>query len=304
MRSANPAYLAVAALVLLSLVWGYNWVVMKEVLRYADPFDFSAYRTLLGATALFIVVLLKRWPLSMPAIREVALLGLVQTGVFTALIQWALVSGGAGKTAVLVYAMPFWLFPMAAIVLGERVRGRQWAVIALAACGLLLILEPWRAQGSVTSSVLALGAGMTWALATILAKRLRARHAVDLLSLTAWQMLIGASALCIVAYLHPSSQPIDPTPYFFAALAYNALAATALAWWLWLFILQHLSTGVAGLSALGVPIVGVLGGWIELGERPSGPELTGMLLIALALAMNSVWSVMQARRIRRAGTAV
>lgn len=301
MRSVSPTHLAVAALLLLSLVWGYNWVVMKQVLRYADPFDFSAYRTLLGAAALFIVVWLKRRPVSIAAMREVAVLGLVQTAIFTALIQWALVSGGAGKTAVLVYAMPFWLFPMAAIFLGERIRRRQWLVIALAACGLVLILEPWRAEGSVTGSVLALAAGVSWALATILAKRLRARHEVDLLSLTAWQMLIGALALCIVAYIVPSTQPIDPTFYFFAALAYNAMAATALAWWLWLFILQHLSAGVAGLSALCVPIVGVLGGWIELGERPSGPELTGMLLIALALAINSVWSVMQARRLRRAG---
>ena len=50
---------AFAALALLSLIWGYNWVVMKEVLHYTDPFDFTAVRTLLGAASLFAVMLIR-----------------------------------------------------------------------------------------------------------------------------------------------------------------------------------------------------------------------------------------------------
>jgi len=57
MLSVRPARLAVVALLLMSLIWGYNWVVMKQVIRYVDPFDFSAIRTLLAAVALFTVVI-------------------------------------------------------------------------------------------------------------------------------------------------------------------------------------------------------------------------------------------------------
>ena len=37
-------YLAIGALTLIALVWGYNWVVMKLGLRYAQPFTFAALR--------------------------------------------------------------------------------------------------------------------------------------------------------------------------------------------------------------------------------------------------------------------
>ena len=53
---------------------------------------------------------------------------------------------------------------------------------------------------------------------------------------------------------------------------------------------------MAGLSALGIPMIGALAGWIELGERPNASEFTGMALIVGALAMISLWSLVQARR--------
>ncbi|TMW75779.1 DMT family transporter, partial [Thauera sp. UPWRP] len=136
--------------------------------------------------------------------------------------------------------------------------------------------------------------GVTWAAASVQAKRMRRAHDFDLLSLTAWQMLFGAVALCVLALLHPS-RAIDATPYFWGALVFNAVFATGLAWLLWLFVLQRLSTGVAGLSALGIPMVGALAGWIELGERPTPVEFAGMALIVGALALVSLWSLRQAR---------
>ena len=298
MSASRPKPLAILALVVLSLIWGYNWVVMKQVIQYVGPFDFSAIRTLLGAAALFLVLSLSRRPMKVVALPQVALLGLLQTGAFTALIQWALVAGGAGKTAVLVYTMPFWTIPIAWWVLGERVRGLQWLSIAIAALGLVMILEPWDMRGSPFSNMLGLLGGLTWAASAVQAKRMRRDHEFDLLALTAWQMLFGALTLCVLALLIPS-RPIDPTPYFYGALVFNAVFATGLAWLLWLYILQHVSAGMAGLSALGIPLISVLASWIELGERPSTTEFAGMLLIGAALALTSLWSVWQSRRAGR-----
>ena len=208
MSSSGKPRLALLALAALSLIWGYNWVVMKQVIQYVDPFDFSAIRTLLGAATLFLVLVALRRPMSLVAARQVLLLGLLQTAAFTALIQWALVAGGAGKTAVLVYTMPFWVIPMAWWALGERVRGLQWAAIAIAGAGLVLVLQPWAMGGSAFSNLLAVSGGITWAASAIVAKRMRRDRHFDLLSLTAWQMLCGALALCVLALLHPS-RPIE-----------------------------------------------------------------------------------------------
>lgn len=272
-------------LLLLSVIWGYNWVVMKKVMRDVDPFDFSAMRTFFGSLALFAVLAVRRRSLRPVALGGTLWLGLLQTAAFTGMIQWALVSGGAGKTAVLVYTMPFWLLALAGLFLGERVRGPQWLAVGLALVGLVLILEPWSARGAIQnglSTALAVGAGLVWAGSAVWAKRLRQDVQIDLLSLTAWQMLLGSLVLCVIAGLLPSEPP-RLTAYFLGALVYNALFATGLAWLMWLFILDRLPAGLAGLSSLAVPAVGVLSGWIELGERPTANEWLGMLCIAVAL---------------------
>lgn len=293
MSEARRLWPAVAALALLSIIWGYNWVVMKKVLAFVDPLDFTALRVLFGALALFMLMGLRRMPFRLEAPGATILLGVLQCGAFSMLIQLALVNGGAGKTAVLVYAMPFWLLPLAWLLLGERIQGVQWLAIAFGAMGLIGVLEPWALTTSVVSSVIALSAGVVWAVSAVFAKRLYARSKPDLIALTAWQMLFGAVVVCVIALLYPS-RPIEPSAYFFGALAYNALAATALAWLLWLFVLRRLPAGLAGLASLAVPAVGVLSAWSELGERPSLAEGVGMTLIACALALLS-WRALRRR---------
>lgn len=63
------------------------------------------------------------------------MVGLLQTAGAYGFAMWALVSGGAGKTSVLVYIMPFWTLLLAWLILGERVRGIQWFAIGLSLCG-------------------------------------------------------------------------------------------------------------------------------------------------------------------------
>ena len=297
MSSGHNARNAALALVALSLIWGYNFVVMKKVMQYVDPFQFSAMRTVLGALALFLVLGWLRKPLRPVAAGPTLVLGILQTAVFTALLQWALVSGAAGKTSVLIYTMPFWLLLFAWVGLGERVRGIQWLAVAATAAGLVFILEPWHVHGSPLSSVLALAGGVTWAVSAVLAKRLRARVEIDLLSLTAWQMLFGSLVLVVVALVVPAARPLEVTPYFVGALAYNAVCGTGLAWVLWLYVLDKLPAGVAGLSSLSVPAVGVLAAWLELGERPSNAETIGMVLIVSALALLSVIAIARRRQV-------
>lgn len=293
MSGAQRLWPAVVALILLSLIWGYNWVVMKQVLDYVDPVDFTALRLFFGMLALFAVMALRGVSLRLVAPGPTIVLGLLQCGAFSLLIQLAVVSGGAGKTAVLVYIMPFWLLPLAWLWLDERIRGFQWIAIALGGLGLFCVLEPWAMQASLASNALAVLASIIWAISAVYAKRLRAKVRLNVLSLTAWQMLFGTLAVCAAALILPS-RPIEMSAYFVGALAYNALLATGLAWLLWLFVLDRLPAGVAGLSSLGVPAVGVLSAWIELAEQPSIAEGLGMLLIAAALGLLS-WLAMRPR---------
>src|SRR5699024_9475061 len=135
---------ALLALVVLVLVRAYSWVVMKQVMQYAGPFDFAALRYLGGAAILFLLLPLRGVSPKPPPLRLTIATGLCQTTGFQALSQWALVSGGAGHVSLLAYTMPFWVVLLAWWMLRERPTSRQWAGVALAALGLVCVMEPWR----------------------------------------------------------------------------------------------------------------------------------------------------------------
>ncbi|HSG93528.1 MAG TPA: DMT family transporter [Methylotenera sp.] len=282
---------AFAALMLLTVIWGYNWVVMKSALEYAGAFEFAALRTVIGALCLFAVIIYMRKPLRVKEMSTLILLGIMQTSGFTGLLIWALVEGGAGKTAVLTYTMPFWVMVLAWPMLGEKLRGLQWPAAILSTMGMLFILDPLHLGTDTFSMFLAVLSGIFWALSVILAKKLHQRSPdLDLLTLTAWQMFFGSIPLVVVALLVPSP-PIQWTPYFIGAVIFNAVFCNALAWLLWLYALQRLTAGVASMSSMLAPVIGVLAAWLQLNEVPSATELIGMTLIAASLVIISMISI-------------
>jgi drug/metabolite transporter (DMT)-like permease len=275
------------ALALLTLIWSYNWIVMKQVLQYCGPFTFSALRYSLGTCVLFVALLARGESLRPPPLVQTALIGIAQTAGFQALVQWALVSGGAGKTALLAYTMPFWVVLLAWLWLAERPGTRQWLGLASAALGLCLVIEPWHGIGGAQSAWLAIAGGICWAIGVVLSKRLFQRCHVTALSLTAWQMLFGAIFLVAIALL-ADERAIEWSRFFVGALAYNAVLSSGLAWLMWSYVVERLPANIAGLSSLVVPIVGIGLAWLLLGERPSTFEAAGIVAILGALAIVNI----------------
>jgi drug/metabolite transporter (DMT)-like permease len=286
LASRRSAYLPLAALVLVALIWGYDWVPMKLGTQYSDPFTFAALITFMGAIAFFVVLVALRRPLRPKAFWLTALFGLLQTSLFWGLSMWALYNGGAGKTSVLVYTMPFWLLLMAWPVLGEPVRGLQWVCVLLALAGLISVLSVWNLHG-LFSNLLAVGTGIVWAAASVLVKIIRKRHNIDPLSLLAWQNLLGSIPLIVVALITATHGPTWNGSFIFS-LVFTVLPANAFAWVLWLYVLNTVPTGTAGIASLSVPVVGVIAAWIQLRERPGVAQAVGMALIVAALAILTV----------------
>lgn len=284
---SNP--LALVGLLALTLIWSYSWIAMKQVTLYIGAFDFTALRCIFGAILLFIVLFLRGRGMRPTPFGYTLAIALLQTCGMIGLAQWALMSGGAGKVAILTYTMPFWVVILAALFLGERMRRLQYGAIGVAAVGLCLVMQPWQLDlTSLKSALLAILSGISWGASAIVAKRLYQRHpGLDLLALTSWQMLYAALVMSVVALLVPQ-RPIDWQPGVFWALGYSAILATALAWSLWLYVLRNLPASIASLSTLAVPVFGVLFSWWLLGEKPGSLESCGIVLIVCALAIVSL----------------
>jgi drug/metabolite transporter (DMT)-like permease len=265
------------------VLWGYNWVVMKIAVEYAPPVEFAALRLLLGAAVLFAALLVVRKPLRPQRPLEFFWIGLFQSGGFIALATWAVLISGAGKVAVLSYTMPLWVALAGWPLLGERLRTAQIVALGIAVAGIIMILDVRQAHGSLFADALALLAGVSWAIGVIISKRVQREGTVDVLSLTTWQMLFGGVLVGIAALIVPE-HATHWTWVYGAALAYNALGASAAAYFLWVFVLQHLPARDASMGTLANPVVGIIAAWLQLGEVPSSSEAIGMGLVIVALA--------------------
>jgi drug/metabolite transporter (DMT)-like permease len=269
-------------MVAMVVIWGYSWVVMKIALRYARPLDFATLRVGIGCALLFVIVAARGRGFALARYRMAVLLGLLQVALFVALTQFALWFAGPGRTSVLTFTMPFWMIVLAHFILRERMRGPQWLAVVLGFAGLVLIVEPWSLT-NLAGSLLAVAAGAVWATAAVLSKRWPTDSA-DPLLFTAWQLLFGFVALLVLAALNPP-HPVQWNATFIASLLFSSVLATAIAWWLWTYVLAHTPAGITGLNSLGIPVIAVIASAIQLGERPPAIELAGMVMIGVALAL-------------------
>jgi len=292
---SRERWLLPLGLVILSVIWGYAWVLSKQALSFAPPFAFAAERSVGGALALLLALKLSGRPLKLIAPGPTLAIGLAQITCFMLLSTWSLVEGGPGKTAVLIFTMPIWTLFLAWPILGERIRGKQWLAAASTLTGLLLIIEPWNMHTSLFSKFLGVMAALCWAVGTVLVKRLRSRQQVDLLSLTAWQMLIGAVPLILLAVVIPE-RPTDWTATYIGILAFMSVISTALCWWLWITLLDRVPAWEASLSVLGTPVVAIISSRLMLGENFKLSEVSGILLIGTGLALLSLIGWAASRR--------
>ncbi|MDM9557951.1 MULTISPECIES: DMT family transporter [Bordetella] len=272
------------------MVWAGSWIAMKLVVPYIAPFQFVAVRYLSGSMVLFALLVALRRPLGMTPWKLTLLTGLTQTAGFQGFVQTALVSGGVGKVSLMAYTMPFWVVLFAWWILKERPTARHAIGIVLAAAGLVCFLEPWGGMGDAAPVLLALGSGLCWGLGTVLSKRMFDLHAPDLMTFTAWQMLLGGLVMTPVALWVPHA-PAQWGWQLWTGMIYIVLIATAAGWLLWLSVVRRVPASIAGLSSLGVPIVAVLLAWGLLGEQPTLTEAAGMALILCGL-----WVVSRAAR--------
>lgn len=280
--TAEAPRAALLALAALALIWGYNWVVMKIGVRDAPPFAFAAIRALGGAAVLLLVGLVQRRPMRPSHPWAVFWIGFFQTSCFLGLATWAVVSAGAGQVAMLAYTMPLWVALIAWPVLGERIGVPQGIAIAIAFIGIACMIGPL--HKNAFADALAVAAGLTWAIGVILAKQLQQRASVDLFALTLWQMIGGGAVLGAIALAVPGPAIVWSTPLVLS-IVYASVAATALAYLLFLYVLRALPAREASMGTLANPIIGVLFGWIQLGEAPSALSLGGMALIVVGLAV-------------------
>ncbi|WP_353173547.1 DMT family transporter [Paracandidimonas soli] len=273
---------ALGLLVATVLIWSSNWVVMKQMAHYIGPFTLVALRYLLAFVLVAPITLMMGRSMRFPPFWLTAGGALAQMAGFQCLSQYALISGGAGHVVMLAYTMPFWVGLFAWLLLGEKITARFLCGLAVCAVGLLAIIAPWQGLGGMESSVAALASGFCWGLGVVISKRTLQKHKVDVMGLTAWQMLLGGLFCLPLIWIFPQQETVW-APQLYFGMAYMTIMATAVGWLLWMSVVQRVSASIAGMSSLLVPALVLLQAWFWLDEFPSWLEWGGIALIMVGL---------------------
>ena len=297
-QSRRGAYIALA---ILTLIWGGNWVVMKLALQSAHPVILNVQRTWLAILVLFAVLFWRRGRLLPESWLAVIVTGVFQTTINFGSTTMALAGGGAGRTSVLVFTMPFWTLLLAWPVLHERVKGYQWLAVAFALAGMVLLVEPWQWQGELAPKLWAVLSGFGWAAGTIATKYFQRGQRFDALNFIAWQMLLGVLPLTLLPFVLdlPATQW---SVTYVLLLAQVGAISTALGFLLWIAVLRWLPAGTASLNIFAIPVIALLSSMAVFGERLTRNEWIGIGCIGAGLALISADAWLGNRRAGQAVT--
>jgi drug/metabolite transporter (DMT)-like permease len=284
---------AYGLLLLIVLLWGANWPIMKVGLTHITPLWFATARMLLGAASLFVFLAATgrfAWPTRQdwPVILSV---GLLQMALFQPLVNFGLHDVAAGRASVLVYTTPLWVVPGAVLFLGEKVNRLKLLGLGLGLAGIAVLFNPagldWSRRAVVTGSLLLMLASMLWSVA-ILHIRGHRWH-LSPLQLTPWQLLLAGLVLLPFALVVEGDADIDWSPTLLAVLLYNGPIATGFCFWAATAMTRALPAVTSSLSFLGVPVMGVVLSTLSLGEPLDlslvlgfGLILCGVVLVNLA----------------------
>jgi drug/metabolite transporter (DMT)-like permease len=287
-RDAGAAATAAARimLVILCVVWGVTWPILRIALGEIPPFTMRTFSTLVGGLLLFAVCFALRRNLRIPGPKgwvHVSVAAILNIAGFGVLSSFAQLGAATSRVAILAYTMPIWAVVLSWIFLRERPTGTQPIAIGLCIGGLAILIYPLTTAGVPLGIFLALATGVSWAAGTVYLKW--ARVDADAMAIAVWQVAIAFFVIAACMLI------VDGGPDFHAAHAKGIIAmvlsgvlGTGIAYGLWFSIIQRLPAMTASLGVLGSPVIGVVASVFILGERPTVNDIIGFVLILAASA--------------------
>lgn len=271
--------------VVLTLVWGCNWPVLKMGVTEFAPLTFRALTLPFAAMGLLAVAMFygDSVRIARPLWGKVAVLALFNIAGWNGLVMFGVQQLPAGRSAILAFTMPIWSVLFSLALLHEPLSKRKIAgmVLGMLGMGLLLGDDLRHLERTPTAALLIVGAAISWALGTVLMRKWKL--AVPQNTLSGWMMLAGWLPIAILAPLFAPGPLHAPSALGWFAIFFNIFFAGTLAHWAWFTLVRTLPVAVSSMSALPVPIVGVFAGMLLLGERPGPSEWAALVLVVAAL---------------------
>ncbi|MDM2972137.1 MULTISPECIES: DMT family transporter [Enterobacterales] len=215
----------------------------------------------------------------------VILIGLLQTAAVMGLLFWAMQFISASTAAILLFTNPIWVAVLGRIFLGESLHRARILGLLLGVAGVALAIgiKPSMFSGgtTLTGEIIGIVSALCWAAATLINKR--AALPFGTWALSFWQMLIGAVAVLIIAYINGEHWPVVVTHEQWGWFLWLAIPASTGSFGLWFVALRKGgATRTSGFLFL-APLFTVILAYFILNASISWMQAIGGILIGLAL---------------------
>ena len=276
-------------MLLVSLIWGVNFSVMKGALPHFPPLAFTAVRFAGSSVVLWLI---QRRVEGVQPLPPGTLLRLIVLGVVgNTLYQLAFILGlertTASNSALLLSAVPTAVALLGAVVGAERLTRRVAVGTAVATAGVVLVVAARGAgfsSATITGDLLTLAAMLCWAGYTLGVRSVGT--AISPLRLTTLTTLTGTPGLVLAGIPDLARmQWRGVTPAAWAALGYSSMLSLVVAYLLWNRSVRAVGPNRTAIYMCVTPLVAVASAWVLLGEVPVPLQGVGALFIVAGVLL-------------------
>lgn len=278
------------AILIATVIWGSAFIAQSVGMDYIGPFTFQTMRSVLAVPFLIIVIFLierdpaksiKKW--MQPELWKAGLPCGIALFIAAGLQQMGIVHTTAGK-AGFITAMYIVLVPILGIFLHKKPPITSWIGVVLAVIGLYLLSCAGVSQINI-GDVYLLGCALGYAVQITLVDQMGS--AVDGLRLNCVQSLFCGIFSGTVMFL--TEEPVlSNILACWIPLVYAGIFSLGIAFSLQIIGQQHLEPTPAALIMSLESVFAVLFGWLLLHERMSPAELSGCVLVFIAVILSQV----------------
>jgi drug/metabolite transporter (DMT)-like permease len=279
------------ALILAAASWGIGTVISKRAVDEIPPITLLAIQLAASLVALVLLARLRRIPLRDPTAPPIlGRLGLLNPGLAYLLSLIGLSSITASLSVLLWSVEPILILVLAAVVLGERVGRSFVALSGVAVAGMVLVLYAPGSAGSLGGVALTLAGVACCAVYTVVGRRWLGSvdsTAPVVLAQQAWALGFAAILLALYAIAGGSVVPIPVSVAGWASAVASGVLYYGAAYWFYLSALRRVPASSAAASFYLIPVFGVGGGMVLLGERLGTVQWlgAGAVLVAVFLIL-------------------
>ena len=278
------------AILVATVIWGSAFIAQSVGMDYIGPFAFQTMRSVLAVPFLIVVIfLIERNPAKsiekwmQPELWKAGLPCGIALFIAAGLQQMGIVHTTAGK-AGFITAMYIVLVPILGIFLHKKPPITSWIGVVLAVIGLYLLSCVGVSQVNI-GDVYLLGCALGYAVQITLVDQMGS--AVDGLRLNCVQSLFCGIFSGTVMFL--TEEPVlSNILACWIPLVYAGIFSLGIAFSLQIIGQQHLEPTPAALIMSLESVFAVLFGWLLLHERMSAAELSGCVLVFIAVILSQV----------------